>query len=288
MPRNRFVPRKITEEDETRALELEKGASKYPSQVLSYIQHFRDFIRKNREEVAGKDASFILRHFGHQWRESGRRLSSLNTMLKSLKNFRIEPGTPGWVTKARRAVRRYAIRNAVEREAKAAGKKMKRVRLKTPLDGVSATRPKNRDERDRHAFWALVCVTGSRPEHILGIRGLKVGRDRVSVHWGRRKIRSDVTGDYLWKWSEKPPSYVLKRWATLETHPWVFARSSNIASALDGWLKRKWLTPYISSSARETIDVNSIAPLVRENKIRDEDYEILMDHTYATHLSHYR
>ena len=94
-------------------------------------------------------------------------------------------------------------------------------------------------------------------------------------------------GTYLFCWTAVPPVWVRRRWSELRERPWPFPKTKTIASAVDRWLPEWGFTGGISTCARETLD-RTLFDLVKLGIIHETEYEILIDHTIQTGLTHYR
>lgn len=281
MPRVGFIGVKVTPADRLRAAELTGAASAYADRVLQDMNYLEEFMAANNfpDDTTEGD---ILRLFFAQWLNSGRAASTASVMMTAFKKFHVNPRRVG---EARVRVERFRLTNGLDRLAREAGRTFQR-RLISGLPAVQATPPADLREQERQAFWALVCVTGGRPDNVLRIRDVSILADGIQVSWGLRKVQSNATCLYPFAWSSRPPSWILTRWSRLRGVPWPFPEPRGIAAAVNGWLRQWSLTGVTSSSPRETLD-RTLQNLVEAGDMSREVYERVMDHSLETALDHY-
>ena len=142
------------------------------------------------------------------------------------------------------------------------------------------------------AFWALVVCTGNRVSSVFSVQGLKVARNGVEVTWGLRKVRSNVTAAYPFRWSEVPPRWILDLWKNFQP-PWKCFRAgepamirAGAAGEVQSWLKRWSLNNFGTTSPRALM-ATILSPRVGRGKMTPLLYEQVMDHTFEVARSHY-
>lgn len=281
MPRLGFKGRSLTAEDRAAASTIRTEQSGYATKVLREIDHLAGFMTAN-PMASNTPRAEVFALFGGQWINEGFQPSTLQAMLDDFKAFRVDPFN---LEPARQAVEDYGVANGVMRLA-AKEPRRARVVCATYLPGISGRRPAEQQEQDRQAFWALLCITGNRAANVLTLISLTVGKDHIRVHWGVRKVRSNTMVEYLFAWSERPPGWILDRWAGLATKPWPYPPRCNIASAVNAWLKRWGLIGLTSTSPREKLD-QGMRTRVRLGSLLMDDYAMIMDHIFTTSLTHY-
>jgi hypothetical protein len=271
----------VNDQDRKRAAELTSMASGFADKVCLNLDHLESFVRANHFSP-DTPLQEVWALFAGQWLNSGRAASSLNVMMDDFKKFRVSPFDIG---AARERLEQFRVRNAIARLASQRGRTRNRAIHVDPLPGVPATAPSVAKERERLAFWALVCVTGNRAANVLVARRVVPEEHGVRVEWGVRKVRGSSTVTYLYEWSGRPPAWVLQRWTALERIRWPFPNGHTMAAALNSWLV-KWKIPLTSSSPRERLN-HRLRKLVRDGVLVREDYVRLIDHEYATGVDHY-
>lgn len=283
MPRPGFQAREMTAGDIAQADAFEALAEELASQTMRRFDQLEQFVRENRAEFKRTKAkrSRIFARFAGQFRHSDRAESTLAEALSDYRRYAVDP----WNTEpARERVRLARLISAVNRVKKDRGRIFNRKISREPLPLVPQERPKKESEALKLAFWALVCVTGNRAQHVHLIRKICVKDTEVKILWARRKVRSNEWCTYLFEWSDTPPDWVLEIWKR-KTPIWPWKPGTKIASAVNAWLIR-WGSPLSASSPREALDRRLIA-LVFEGTLPKLKYESLIDHTVETHLSNY-
>ena len=235
--------------------------------------------------LAGTEsAAEVLRLFYGQVCRKGRLPITVKSVMDTLTKFRVDP----WdLAGSRERVLVYSTKNGIDRLAAAGKKKFVRKTLARPLAGVKLIRPSCPVEAASVACWAMVGVTGNRADNVVLADIVRVDEDGIKVHWNKRKVRSNVNAFYQFGWSETPPLWVRQEWKTRigRSPAWEFSGSESLASAVNGWL-RKWRVAGSSTSPRAMVDRN-VRALLWAGKIRNVQYEILMDHNEVTSAKHY-
>lgn len=254
---------------------------KMSAQTMRRIDQLEGFVQQNASELRQLDKCEIYALFAGQFLNSNRAESTLHELLNEIRTFGVDP----WNTEpARERVRLARLIAAIRQERLNRGRIFVRKVSVEPLPHVTQSPPDSKTEQYRMAYWALICVTGNRAYHLTLIRDLKVHDDRVEVHWGRRKVRSNVNCVYPFEWTARPPEWILDIWRR-PMPIWPWPTESNMASAVRAWLLR-WKSSLTASSPREKLDKRLIQ-LVMEGKLHPAVYETLIDHTMETHVSSY-
>lgn len=282
--RNYYKPERLSANDNDVWSAMRRSSSAYGQQVRRHIQHLVDFLKCN-PQLLQRSTNDIVGLFGAQWIRQGFAPTTLATIRGNLQRFKVDPRYPEL---ALRRVEQFETRNGINRFIQREPPKIVRVLLSEPLQCVTISRPFHPANIDRVAFWALLCVTGGRPNNVLKIRRLRCEPEGVVVHWGTRKVRSGMVERYLYAWSATPPDWVLERWKNLADKPWPFPEPENIAAAVNRWLK-DWLgddTKVKSISPRNTVDV-VLRDMVEAGRLSREKYARITDHDYDTGLESY-
>lgn len=281
MPRIGFLGVPTDAADEATEQLIHGCATAYPDKVLRELDQLQSFMDANKFPE-GTDATRILGLFVAQWLNSGRAASSAKGILEDFKRFGVDP----WrLDLARARVRRFRLTSGIERMAAGQGRSFKR-RLICGMPAVEEIEPASEAEREKQAFWCLVCATGGRPDNVLRIRRVSAGQGYVEIYWGPRKERPNIICRYRYEWTDTPPAWVIARWDRLGEEPWPFPNPRTIAAAVNGWLKRWDLPNLTSTSARESLD-RVLRGLTLRGTMNAKDFECLMDHTLDTSLAHY-
>jgi hypothetical protein len=283
MPRSLgFIGTRVSAEDRLRAVELLKSASAYSAKVNREIDQLQSFMDANNFVRGRIRADEILALFAAQFLRSGRSATTLNALLDDLKSFHVDVFD---LESARVKVKSFHVRNAVKRAALVAPRVF--VRKNLPTIRLPHQAPTDGKMRERWAFWALVVVTGNRPNNVLRIQSLSVDGEGVTVHWGIRKVHSGTTVRYEFSWTTRPPLWILQRWRVIEKYPWPFPNPATIASAVNGWIKKWRLGAGITStSPRGAID-EVLREQVISGRLNETIYERIIDHQFRTGLDHY-
>ena len=283
MPRPGFQARKMTAGDKAQADAFEALAEELAGPTMRRLDQLEGFVRENRTELKREKATRarIFARFAGQFRHSDRAES---TLLESLSDFRRFAVDPWDVEPARERVRLARLISAVNQAKKDRGRIFIRKISREPLPLVPKERPEKESQAMKLAFWALLCVTGNRAQHVLSIRRICLKKDEIKVLWARRKVRSNVWCTYAYEWSDTPPEWVLEIWKR-KMPVWPWKNGTNIASAVNAWLIR-WGSPLSASSPREALD-RRLIELVLSGALHKLKYESLIDHTVETHLSNY-
>jgi hypothetical protein len=279
MPRVGFIGIPLSEEDRRNAKRIQEDASDTADKVLREIDQFESFLESNPE--VPKDQAVLM--FGAQWLSSGRKANSLHSILQDFQTFGVFPGR---LNEARDRVEVFRTRNGVKRMAASRGVDLVRKIPPPHRSTIPAEEPGCPEDADRFAFWCLLCVTGNRAANVLVARKVVADSKGVTVSWGVRKIRSDVTARCLYDWTEVPHLWIIRRWNRLVAVPWPFPSAKNIASAVCKWLKR-WGLDLTSTAPREALD-RVLLERYKKQELLAEEFEILMDHSVSTGLTHYR
>lgn len=283
MPRVGFIGERITEEDRAQARRIRAAASGYTKNCKRYIEQLASFMAAN-DGLPNVDGVEALELFYGQYLRKGRSERTLKTVKETLGAFGVRPHD---LSAARQRMREYDLGNGVGRLAAAGKKIFQRKALASALEGVCAIRPNNDLEAWRRAFWAMITVTGNRPEAVANATIIRADDEGLKVHWNVRKVRSDVDAFHQYAWSGKPPRWVIREWNSRvgRAKAWEFSNSSNAASAVNGWLER-WKITGSSTSPRAMVD-RKLRDLLRRNIITRDEYEVIIDHTEAVSLRHY-
>jgi hypothetical protein len=282
MPVVGFIGTRVTAEDRLRAVELLKSASAYSAKVTREIDQMQSFMDANNFERGTIRVDEVMALFSAQFLHSGRSATTLHALLEDFKSFHIDVFN---LDQARDQVKSFHVRNAVKRTALDAPRVFVRVNL--PQIELPNVMPENGKEAERWAFWALIIVTGNRPNNVLRIKSVTVHANYVNVEWGVRKVHSRSVVDYYFSWTVKPPVWILQRWAVLEKYQWPFQRPETIASAVNGWIKKWELGEGITStSPRGALD-DVLRELVISERMKEEVYERIIDHQFVTGLDYY-
>jgi hypothetical protein len=282
-PRHRgYVPRRVTRGDVAEVQALLKDASSYTKKVRREIRDLRAFMELN-QFARGTPHTKVLALFAVQYLDGERRsATTLEGILQDFDRFHVDPFN---LAAAEHRVYRQHLRNAIKRRAKMARRRWIRKPLISGL--FPDERPANRQERDRWAFWALVVVTGNRPNNVLRAKTVVCDHESVTVGWGLRKVHSNIEVLYKFSWSETPPVWIRQRWNALRTRAWPFPKPETVASAVNQWLKR-WNFPVgvTSTSPRGSLD-HVLRGVVESRSMTKEIYARTIDHKYETGLDNY-
>lgn len=284
MPRRGFVPRRMSSSDRALAGEMRKTASAWGKKVLREINLFEEFLNLN-PSVREESFEEAYLEFAAQWLNEGYGANTAVAMHDDLKRVRAQPRN---LEPAKDAARNALYASIIKRYAALKTRPPKRRRMPSPLPGIPATRPRSQKEVDKWAFWALVCITGNRPFHVLQAIVTNVDSRAVSIYWTIRKIRCNVPARHEFQWTTVPPKWVRDRWRELEQRPWPFPHDSNIASSLGTWLenwnlKKQGVKP---TSPRREVD-DTLRNEVRAGRMLSTEFELLMDHNLVTSYRNY-
>jgi integrase len=283
MPTVGFVGVKVTSEDRAMAARIHAEASDHSKKATREILQLKSFMDANTFSADRNPKHEILLLFAAQFLNSGRAGSTLNGLLDDLVKFQVDPFD---IEPAIERVRMFHVRNAVQRIAKTEKRRFER----TPLDAYNLPdeEPSDLKEAERWAFWALLMVTGNRPNNVLRVRTLDVeeGGRGVAVHWGMRKVHSNTRVRYSFSWTVVPPTWVLDRWRRLTQQPWAFTSPTSIASSVNKWLDRWGIGHFTSTSPRGALD-DVLRQFVVDKVINETVYERIIDHKLSTGFDHY-
>lgn len=197
--------------------------------------------------------------------------STLSTYVKTMKSYGIYPGQ---LDLARARVRRTQLLNGIKRmeeEAPLAGDRGEEsLEVLREIIVRRFERDTAQDLEYRAIFFVLV-ATGARPENLMVAQSCSVDQKRqgVVIQWGRRKVRPPSRASLLYpfSWSTEPPADVVERIAALPTRPWGLAGSSNPASAICAWLRKRL------AALGMTCRVTSTTPRGRLSRVVYEEFE---------------
>ena len=273
----------VTDEDRRIAAQIRSAASETTTQRHRWLDYFESFLHVNPELVDGEEQE-VFSLMCAQWLQRGNHASSVSNMIEFFDQFHVSPHN---VDRIRRRIDTLRILSGVKRMADNRGRIRPRRLPATFLPGITTRAPASETERGRQTYWALACVTGNRCGNILYIRKLDVHSDGVVVHWGQRKVHSNVIIKYLFAWSQKPPTWILERWTEFNATGWPYRPGCDMASNVQRWLE-EWGLDLDSTSMREYIDEQTFRPMVLERKqMLPQMYALVMDHNIETSIKHY-
>jgi hypothetical protein len=281
MPQTGFVGVRCTKADWERADALCGAASQYSTKVLRELNQLESFMMAN-DFSHDMTRARIFALFGAQFLNSGRSPTTLDSVIGDFDKFHVDPFN---IDLARDKVNAYHVQNAIMRSAKTAARCFIRNPLVDPK--FPAARPEDYSEGERWAFWALIVVTGNRPNNVLKIDALtEVTDEYLDVKWGMRKVRANSHIRYPYEWTVTPPEWIQERWRALGTMPWPWKNAETIASSVSRWLKAWGLAAYTSTSPRGSLD-EFLRGMVLQKRLDETLYERIIDHKLPTGLDHY-
>lgn len=302
MPRRKVtIPRKATAADKKRVSSLEWPSYK---EVESALTDFVEYLRLNPDEDF-YDAAIT-------W--SGQQVNQLeardeNTKpvsytyvsgrLKYVLKYHPTPANLKTVLSRIRAI--YCMKALIRSQA------LLRQTYKAPWMSLryfraifsKLERPSSRAERFKYSMTWLLLVSGSRPSSLYNCDDITFSDEAVTL---QKTVTKNEQGghtffpSYEYSWSSAPPSWVVE-YLTSKTDgnlPWrLQGTASSIASILDTFLQEKFEALYgkglypSTCFFRVRMD-NVLAAQVRSGKITQDDFELLMEHTWKTSLKEYR
>ena len=283
MPRARFVWGPVSDEDRRVAAEIRSAASATTTQRHRWLDYLDMFLRAN-PDLAEANTDEIYSLMCAQWLLRGNQASSAINMIEFYDQFRVNPAA---VDRTRQRIETLRVISGTRRMADNRGRVRPRRLPDSFLPGITRIPPASLREQNRQSFWALACVTGNRCGNLLYIRKLEVTARSVIVHWGQRKVHSNVKVEYPFSWSATPPSWILAKWSEFNEHGWPFLTGCDMASCVQRWLQA-WGLDLDSTSMREFLDEQTFRPLVLIHKsMLPQEYALVMDHNIETSLKHY-
>ena len=273
---------KVTEEDLAIADTMLAQRSGHVDNIWRYVEGLESFMWENEFEASYSRAK-ILYVFAAQWVRKKLSPVTIENVTATLSKYRVDPHN---LDDIRERLTEEAWRNGLKRFARAHGPTFTRRLSQDPLPHISPERPECPREQEHQAFWALLCVTGNRPDNVYRARALIATSDFVEVSWGVRKVNDNVAIIYEFSWTARPPAWIVERWNRIPQDPWwPSSQPHNIASRVNSWLKRHG-SPLSSSSPRERLD-RFLRRRVEAGRMNETLYTRVIDHKYATGLDNY-
>lgn len=288
MPRRGYQPSKVSAATRARADEIRQKASSWIDQGYRAARYLDGFTREN-VALVHEDPKDALDLFLAQLSLDGVKYSTMEGYRKTIQKFGLRPGMP--LADMCYRVRRQALANGAKRLI---ANERRNVRvdalpndeIRSILEGNASSQP----DLDYRTLFFLALATGNRVENIMVAHRFRIREGTLGVEWGRRKVRPppNRTTCYSLKWSMGAPPQLRRRICQLQDRPWVFASSSNIASAFDAWLKVKHPEIAMTSSYPRRRMVTILLDLVDEGGMRQDVYEVLLDQTTKIGRAHYQ
>jgi hypothetical protein len=283
MGRSAYLPGKVRAADIKRA--KEGSPSAHATNAARVYDNLARFFAAN-EKVLGKEETAVINQLYLVDYGKGKSPSTVKFHADTLREFRMDARDPVSFKK-----RLAAYSNYKDVERRAADGFVRPNRTFSDLKGVcerTAVKEAKREiDLEYRSIFALCVVTGNRPSHIVGAKGIKLSPDHVAVRWGKRKVRPAGRAylKYPLAWSGLTLPLDVRQRLTVGRRgsavKWSFAHpldkvQRSIAAWLNGWLRAKGRGDLTSTSPRVAM-VNTLlrldAPLI------PEEHYCVMDHT---------
>ena len=288
MPRRLLaVPGEWTAADEIKYIALIRDADRRADCLFRLVKKYFFFCRANIDRRWKPGPESIVR-FLVQMLVKGYSPHSVTSWQRSLMKWRAAHHTEEEVMTRIRDY--YLIASLTAGSAKTPMKRVK-VQCDHVLEQMLLFRPGDSatDEQYR-LLWFLVLATGCRPANLRDAMGIRCDPVGVSIQWGPRK--GGRTGFrkvtvYLTAWSYPRPPDLGASGTDLACLMDGIFKSSNIASALNAWLKRRSGRSDITSSMARDRMAAVLVTEKKEGRIDTAEYEWLMDHTWQVGVQYY-
>lgn len=301
MPREkRWRPRQVSNQDEWRYQEWCAQAPDVAA-VRRAVNDLKVFMVAN-PTYRTLPADTVFGMAGAQMSNDGMLTSSIRTVIRIWKDHRVDPACPD---DALSRLDSGMVMKGLAREAATIGVTYVKALFSPVLLGsltyariprVAPTRRQAEAHAKYQYFWWLCCVTGNRPAHVRSVRSVRLTAEGVYVLWGPRKIRvesptAELFYPHSWVNLPAPTPELLQNAIWFQGTAPDLSNSKMIASCLDRWLRlvaeSRNITHHVSSGCARVMVSAAYARRVQAGLLREIDFEILLDHTYATYVNKY-
>jgi len=280
MPKERFVPRRITLQESVLAERFLED-SDYVASARRYAGYFKNFLDKN-PLLLQADTNTAFAHFFAQFILSGRSVQTVVSMMRTLRRFGVTVEHPNGIAE------RYLAEN-LNCAIRSGSKDTDAIRTKYTHTYEELVQPcwhaeEGPADQEMQCFYFVLVATGNRPANVQKAKAISFQDTGLHVRWGSRKVRAGRrrTDVYFFEWTHQPPDWI--RYAMSSWASWSFT-SKNVASSVNRWLKARGYD-WTSTAPRDALSTR-LRMMVYRMEMTATEFANLLDHNVETSGLHY-